>query len=70
MDFTMGMRCPGCKKENKFLGGCIGGSITQVNYNCECGFSAILLVPTKGYDIEYRGIKKDAPAEIAEASVN
>ena len=59
MDLTMGMRCPSCKKHNKFYGGTFGrvdGSM--VNYNCACGFSATLVIPNKGYEgFEIRFVK-------------
>ena len=51
MDFTMGMKCPICKVHVNFCGGqlgMIGG--TMVNCNCDCGFSATLVVPQEGYD--------------------
>ena len=45
------------------LGGFYGGTVgrlegTMINYNCECGFSATLVVPSKGYkNFEIRFIK-------------
>ena len=51
MDFTIGMNCPSCKKLNKFSGGQFGKiSCNTVNYNCQCGFSAVLIIPNKGYE--------------------
>jgi hypothetical protein len=49
MNFTYGMKCPGCGEHNQFLGGSFGSPITTVNYNCDCGFSACLAVPRKGF---------------------
>jgi hypothetical protein len=60
MDLRLGMICPSCKKQNGFDGGCFGGPITQINYNCSCGFNAVMLVARSGYEIEYRAIKKES----------
>jgi hypothetical protein len=65
MDLTLGMRCPSCKTSNSFIGGRFGSPITQVNYTCNCGFSAVMLIPRKGYGIEYKSIKDESPAEDA-----
>jgi len=59
MDFTKGMKCPNCNEENYFHGGNFGGSIESVNYTCECGFSAVLIINWQNqYDgFEIKGIK-------------
>ena len=44
MDLTYGMDCPGCGKHNSFMGGHFGGGVNSTNYNCDCGFSAVLLI--------------------------
>lgn len=63
MDFTMGMKCPGCKKHRNFHGGNFGGAIGSVNFNCDCGFSAILVIANKKFDhYEIKGIPANPKA--------
>jgi hypothetical protein len=57
-DYTKGLICPGCLKYNYFRGARISPDGDQLNYTCECGFHASLLVPSKNYIVEYRFIRE------------
>ena len=59
MDFTKGMKCPNCDNHNSFYGGHFGGGVNTTNYNCGCGFSAILVINWKQQweSFEIRGVR-------------
>ena len=56
MDFRKGMECPNCGKKSPFRGGYFGACVNSTNFNCDCGFSAVLLINWKqeweGFEIK------------------
>lgn len=60
MDLTKKMPCVGCDKDMKFVGAFIARSHTRTSLKCEsCGFSAIVIVPIKEYEVSYKVTETD-----------
>lgn len=70
MDFTKGMLCPNCGEHAHFRGGTFGSGVNSVNFKCDCGFSAILLINHK-HEWDHFEIKGVRPEEqIAPVFIN
>jgi len=59
METVTGMNCIRCNKYNSFTEGKITPEGTSVGYACDCGFSAILIIPNKGDCVEYKFVAKE-----------
>ena len=59
-NYTYGMKCPDCEEHIDFnTGGTFAPDYTAISVSCSCGFKTMIVVPAKGYEVEYRIIKKE-----------
>ena len=63
MDLTKGMECPRCGEKKPFQGGSFGGGLNSTNFNCDCGFTAWILMTDDKY--EYSVMKEHKDCEKA-----